>query len=121
MAAQLRNLEATVLHHAQPHKLNKIIIDEGRSPTALFIMDTWMTFGKLPTPTTHHELTHDIQPIKLTSLTMNFNWGNALCILELYHRPNLVVDRRRNKSFHFGPLLPRYWHEVGPVMLAYDR
>ncbi|GFX93954.1 hypothetical protein TNCV_3413171 [Trichonephila clavipes] len=42
LAAQLRNREATVLH-ALPHKLNNINIDEGRSPTALFIMDTWTT------------------------------------------------------------------------------
>ncbi|GFU75880.1 hypothetical protein TNCV_1653381 [Trichonephila clavipes] len=41
LAAQLRNREATVLHQALPHKLNKINIDEGRSPTAL--LDTLTT------------------------------------------------------------------------------
>ncbi|GFW71908.1 uncharacterized protein TNCV_3220841 [Trichonephila clavipes] len=69
MAAQLRNREATVLHHALPHKLNKINIDEDRSPTALFL-DTLTTFGKLPTPATHHLLPHGVQ---LIDLTMNFN------------------------------------------------
>ncbi|KAJ4442494.1 hypothetical protein ANN_04080 [Periplaneta americana] len=90
MAAQLRNREATVLHDALPHQLNTIIIDEGRSTTALFIMDILTTFGKLPTPATHHLLTHDVRPIDLTELPMNFNWRNALCIKELYHRPNLA-------------------------------
>ncbi|GFU37548.1 uncharacterized protein TNCV_4274761 [Trichonephila clavipes] len=107
MAAQLRNREAKVLHHALPQKLNKIIIHEGRSPTALFIMDTLTTFGKLPTSATHYLLTHDVRPIDLTEQTVN-----ALCIQELYHRPNLEGGGRRNNSFHFGP---RYWHEAGPV------
>ncbi|GFX98712.1 uncharacterized protein TNCV_1502901 [Trichonephila clavipes] len=120
MAAKLRNREATILHHALPHKLNMISIDEGRSPTAISIMDTLMTLGKLPTPATHHLLTHDVRPIDLTELTMNFNGRNALSIQELYHRPSLTGGTRRNKSFHFGPLLPRYWHEEGPVQLAYD-
>ncbi|KAJ4427337.1 hypothetical protein ANN_24957 [Periplaneta americana] len=97
MAAQLRNREATVLHNALPHQLNTIIIDEGRSPTALFIMDTLTTFGKLPTPATHHSITHDVRPIDLTELPMNFNWRNALCIKELYHRPNLAGGGRRNE------------------------
>ncbi|GFX92815.1 hypothetical protein TNCV_2657291 [Trichonephila clavipes] len=33
-------------------------------------MDTLMTIRKLPTPATHHLLTHDVSPIELT---MNFN------------------------------------------------
>ena len=107
MSAQIRNREATVLHHALLHKLNKIIIDKRRSPIAFFIMNTLTTFGKLPTLATHNLLTHDIRPIDLIELTMNFNWRNALCIQELYHRPNLAVGGRRNKSVHFGPLLPR--------------
>ncbi|GFV50652.1 uncharacterized protein TNCV_2213151 [Trichonephila clavipes] len=69
MAAQLRNREATVVHHALPHKLNKIIIDEARSPTALFITDTLTTFGKLPISVTHLR-PHDVRHI---DLTMNFN------------------------------------------------
>ncbi|GFS57055.1 uncharacterized protein TNCV_4238391 [Trichonephila clavipes] len=73
MAVQLSNRKATVLQHALPHRLKNIIIDEGRSPTALFIMDTLMTYGKLPTPATHHLLTHDVRSIDLTELTMNFN------------------------------------------------
>ena len=77
MAAQLQNREATVLHHALPHKLNKII-DKGRLPTALFIINTLTNFGKLSTLATHHLLTHDVRPIDLTELTMNFNWRNAL-------------------------------------------
>ncbi|GFS71208.1 uncharacterized protein TNCV_5049891 [Trichonephila clavipes] len=109
MPAQLRNREVM-------HKLNKINIDEGRSPNALFLMDILTTFGKLPTPATHHLLTRDVRPI---DLAMNFNWRNAFCIEELYHRPNLAGGGRRNKSFHFGPLLTRYCHEVGPVRLAY--
>ncbi|GFU77231.1 uncharacterized protein TNCV_4126081 [Trichonephila clavipes] len=87
MTAQLHNREAVVLHHALPHKLNKIIIDEERSPTVLFIMDTLTTFGKLPTPAMHNLLTHDVQSIDLTKLTMNFNWRNTLCI------PELITDR----------------------------
>ncbi|PRD34412.1 UNVERIFIED_CONTAM: hypothetical protein NCL1_14682 [Trichonephila clavipes] len=82
LAAQLRNHEATVLRHALSHKLN---IDEGRLPTALFIMDTLTTLGKLPTPTTHGLLTPDVRPINLTELTMNLNRRNILCIQELYH------------------------------------
>ncbi|GFX52111.1 hypothetical protein TNCV_981481 [Trichonephila clavipes] len=74
-------------------------------------MDTLTTLGKLPSPATHHLLTKDVQPIDLTELTMNFNRCNALCIQELYHRPNLASGVRRNKSFHFGPLLPRYGRE----------
>ncbi|GFS50207.1 uncharacterized protein TNCV_3201 [Trichonephila clavipes] len=65
MAAQLCNCEATVLHLALSHKLKKIIIDEGRSTTALFIMDSLTTFAKLPTPATHHLLTHDVRSIDL--------------------------------------------------------
>ncbi|GFT16340.1 hypothetical protein TNCV_2488911 [Trichonephila clavipes] len=42
LAGQLRNREATVLHHALPHRLNKINIDERLSHTALF-MDTLTT------------------------------------------------------------------------------
>ncbi|GFV47083.1 hypothetical protein TNCV_197781 [Trichonephila clavipes] len=42
LAAQLRNREAMVLHHALPHKLNKINIDEGDHPLD-FIMDTLTT------------------------------------------------------------------------------
>ncbi|GFW28298.1 hypothetical protein TNCV_4639651 [Trichonephila clavipes] len=64
--------------------------------------------------------TQDIQPIVLTKLMMNFNRRNAICILELYHQPKLEGRRSRNKSFHFRPLLPRYWHEAGPVRQAYD-
>ncbi|GFT21778.1 hypothetical protein TNCV_2970191 [Trichonephila clavipes] len=131
MAAQLRNLKAKVLHHALPHKLNKITIDEERSPTELFIMEdcpfthelitsALTTFGKLPTPATHHLLTDDVRPIDLTELPMNFNWRNALDIQVLYPRPNLTGFGRRNKSFHFGPLQLRYWHEAGPVRLEYD-
>ncbi|GFW78210.1 uncharacterized protein TNCV_136791 [Trichonephila clavipes] len=93
MTAQLRYREATVLHHALPHKLNQLIIDEGRSPTALFIIGTLTTIGKLPTPATHYLLTHDVRLIDLTELTMNFNWFNALCIQELYHRPNWGANR----------------------------
>ncbi|GFT02549.1 hypothetical protein TNCV_1487631 [Trichonephila clavipes] len=43
LAVQLCNSEATVLHHVLPLKVNKINIDEGRSPTAFFIMDILMT------------------------------------------------------------------------------
>ncbi|GFV85150.1 uncharacterized protein TNCV_4172031 [Trichonephila clavipes] len=81
MAAQPRNGEATVLHHALLLKLNKIIIVEGRSLTALFIMDTLMNFGKLTTPATNHLLFNDVWPIDLTELLMNFNCRNALCII----------------------------------------
>ncbi|GFX17350.1 uncharacterized protein TNCV_3553541 [Trichonephila clavipes] len=113
IAAQLRNREAMVLHHALPHKLNKTNIDEEQSPTVLFIMDTLTTLGKMSIPATHHLLTHDVLPINLTELMMNFNKRNALCIQEHYQRPNLACRGRRNKSNHFGPLLPRYWHEAG--------
>ncbi|GFU35922.1 uncharacterized protein TNCV_4030281 [Trichonephila clavipes] len=107
-----------VLHHALPHKLSMSNIDERWSTTALFIMDTLTTHGKLPTPALHDLLTHDVRPIDLTKLTMNFNRRNALCIQELYYRPNLACGGKRN--FHFGPLLPCCWHEVGPIRLAYD-
>ncbi|GFT35852.1 integrase catalytic domain-containing protein [Trichonephila clavipes] len=39
---------------------------------------------------------------------MNFNRRNALDIQELYHRLTLAGGGRRNTSFHFEPLLPRY-------------
>ncbi|GFX45825.1 hypothetical protein TNCV_934641 [Trichonephila clavipes] len=68
----------------------------------------------------YHLLIHDAQPIDLTQLTMNFNRRNALCIQELYYRPNFASGGRRNKNFHFGSLLPHYWHEVRPVRLSYD-
>ncbi|GFV94409.1 uncharacterized protein TNCV_3352471 [Trichonephila clavipes] len=64
LVAQIRNREATVLHHALPHKLNKINIDEGRSPTALFIMDTSTALRKLPTPAMYHLLAHAHRPDK---------------------------------------------------------
>ncbi|GFV70412.1 uncharacterized protein TNCV_4798311 [Trichonephila clavipes] len=83
MTTQFRNREATVLHHMLPHKLNKINIEEGRLPTSLFIMDTLTTLEKLITPATHYLLTHDVRPIDLTELTMNFNCRNALFIPEL--------------------------------------
>ncbi|GFT11482.1 uncharacterized protein TNCV_2523021 [Trichonephila clavipes] len=70
-----------------------------------------ITLGKLPTPATHRLLTHNVRPINLIELTINFNRRNALYIQELYHRRNLAGCGRRNKSFHFGSLLPRYWHE----------
>ncbi|GFV71233.1 hypothetical protein TNCV_2429801 [Trichonephila clavipes] len=50
MAAQFHNHEAMALRHVLPHKLNKIIINEGRLPTVLFIMGTLRTFEKLLTP-----------------------------------------------------------------------
>ncbi|GFU57044.1 hypothetical protein TNCV_1779111 [Trichonephila clavipes] len=46
-----------------------------------------MTLGKLRTLTTYHLLTHDVRPIDLAELTMNFNRRNALCIQELYYGP----------------------------------
>ncbi|GFW75225.1 hypothetical protein TNCV_4188801, partial [Trichonephila clavipes] len=49
-------------------------------------------------------------PCDPTKLTMNFNRCNTLCIQELYQRPNVAGGGRRNTSFHFGPLLPRYWY-----------
>ncbi|GFU34559.1 hypothetical protein TNCV_1992911 [Trichonephila clavipes] len=67
-----------------------------------------------------HLLTRDVRPIDMTQLTMNFNWRNALCIQELYPRPNIAGGGRRNKSFHFGPLLPSYSQEAGPFRLAHD-
>ncbi|GFU39274.1 hypothetical protein TNCV_3811201 [Trichonephila clavipes] len=79
-AAQLRNREVTVLPHALSLKFNKIIIDEGRSLTALFVMDTLTNFGNL--------LTLDVRPIDLTELTMNFNLRNALCAFK-----NFITDR----------------------------
>ncbi|GFU29896.1 hypothetical protein TNCV_1686831 [Trichonephila clavipes] len=83
-------------------------------------MDTMTTSGKLPTPERHHLLTHDVRPIDLNELTMNFNSRNALRIQELNHRPGLAGCGRRNKIFQFGPLLPSYWHKAGPFRLAYD-
>ncbi|GFY22384.1 hypothetical protein TNCV_2176451 [Trichonephila clavipes] len=96
------------------------MIVKGRSPSALFIMDTLTAFEKLTTTVTRHLLTHDVRPIDMTERAKNFNWRNALGIQELYHCPNLAGGGRRNKSFHFRPLLPRYWHEVEPIWLAYD-
>ncbi|GFW95186.1 hypothetical protein TNCV_313901 [Trichonephila clavipes] len=84
MAAQLCNCETTVLHRALPHKLNKII-EEGRSPTALFRMDTLTTSENC----LHQRRTICLLIQFVLELTTNFNWSNALCIQELYHRPNL--------------------------------
>ncbi|GFT19358.1 hypothetical protein TNCV_2532961 [Trichonephila clavipes] len=78
MAAQVRNREATVLHPELPHEVNKFIINEGRSLIELFLME--MTFEKLPTPVTHHLLTHDARP----QLTI----GAVFCALK-----NLFTDR----------------------------
>ncbi|GFW14696.1 hypothetical protein TNCV_1561591 [Trichonephila clavipes] len=83
-------------------------------------MVTLTIFGKLSTPAPHHLLTHDVQPIDLTELMMNFNFRNVLCIQELYHQPNLAGGGRRNRGFYFGLLLPRYWNKAGPVQQAYD-
>ncbi|GFV84204.1 uncharacterized protein TNCV_3038641 [Trichonephila clavipes] len=55
LAAQLRNREATALHHILPHYLNKI-----NKPTTIFIMDTLTTLGELPTPATHDLPSHDL-------------------------------------------------------------
>ncbi|GFT44095.1 uncharacterized protein TNCV_2111201 [Trichonephila clavipes] len=92
MAAQMRNREVTVLHHALPYKLNRIIIDEGLSPTALIIIDTLTTFGKWPTPSTRHLLTHDVRPIDLTELTIEL----AKCFVH---------------SRTLSPTEPRRWRE----------
>ncbi|GFV08952.1 uncharacterized protein TNCV_3821951 [Trichonephila clavipes] len=89
IAAQLHNCEATVLHHSLPYKF---IIIKGRSPTALFSMDTLTSFGKLTTPATHHLLTHDVRPIDLTEVAMNFNWRNALCAFK-----NLITIESRRR------------------------
>ncbi|PRD24509.1 UNVERIFIED_CONTAM: hypothetical protein NCL1_43546 [Trichonephila clavipes] len=79
MATQPRNRETTVLHNSLPHKRNQIIINDGQSPTALFVVHILTTFGQLPTSATYHLLTRDVQPIDLTAL-MNFNRRYALSI-----------------------------------------
>ncbi|GFU68702.1 uncharacterized protein TNCV_309171 [Trichonephila clavipes] len=96
MAYHFLNREATVLHHVLTHKLNKIIIDEGRSLTALFIRDTLTTFGKLPTPATHHLLTHDVRPIDLSELTMNSNW--RVLVLCVHSRTFSPIEPRRRRE-----------------------
>ena len=87
ISAQICNHKATVLHHALPHKLNKVIIDKGRLPSAFFILNTLTTFGKLPTPATQHLLSHDVRPIPLQS----WRWisiGAMLCAFK-----NFITDR----------------------------
>jgi hypothetical protein len=43
MTAEFRNCEATILHNAFPHKLHKVVCNDGWPPTALLIMHTLST------------------------------------------------------------------------------
>ncbi|KAJ8886659.1 hypothetical protein PR048_012871 [Dryococelus australis] len=53
-AVELRSHEATVLHNALLHQLQKLFIDEGWPHTVCLIIDILTTFGKFPTPLMHH-------------------------------------------------------------------
>lgn len=62
MVAEFHDHEAMVLHNALLHQLHKVVIDEGQSPIAIFIMVILTTFGKLPTPATHQVfVAHDLR------------------------------------------------------------
>ena len=67
-----------------PHKLYKVVRNDGCPVTALLIMHMLSNCRKLSAPEMHHLLAHDFRPIDLERLT-NFDRRYALCIQKLYH------------------------------------
>ncbi|GFU85475.1 hypothetical protein TNCV_2713241 [Trichonephila clavipes] len=65
----------------------------------------------------YHLLTHDVQPIVLTKQTMNFNMRSVLCIQESRKEKTAGEGIR---FLFWTTATTRYWHEAGPVQLAYD-
>ena len=104
MTKDFRNYEATILNKVFPHKLHKIVRNVGGPPTALLIVLVLSTCCKLSAPATHHLLAHDVSPIDMAELTMTFDRRYALCIQNVYHRPNFTVGGSWNKSLHLQPL-----------------
>ena len=102
MAPEFRNCEATILHNAFPHKLHKVVRNDGLPPTALLIMHMLSTCCKLSAPVTHHLLDRDVRPIDLAQLTMNFDLRYALCIRKVYNRPHFIVGGSWNKNIHLN-------------------
>ena len=62
MIPEFRNCAATILHNASPHKLHKVVRNDGWPPTALLIMHMLSTSCKLSVPATHHLLAHYFRP-----------------------------------------------------------
>lgn len=104
MAAEFRNHKATVLYNALPHLFQKIVRNDGRPPTVFLIMHILPTSCKLPAYATHHLLVHGLRLIHLTQLTMNFNRLYSPYVQNLYHKSNLAVGGRWNKSRQLQPL-----------------
>jgi hypothetical protein len=76
------------------------------------------TCWKLSAPATHHVLAHDVRPIDLAQLPMNFDWRYALCIQKLYHWPHFTVGRSWNKSLHLQQLQRCYCGNAGNSVSA---
>ena len=79
-----------------PHKLYKVVRNDGWPPTALLTMRMLSTCCKLSEPATHHLLTYHVRSIYLAQVTVNFDRRYALCIHKLYQRPHFIVGGSSN-------------------------
>ena len=113
MTAEDRNCEAMILHNAFPDKLHKVVHNDGLPPTALFIMHMLSTCCKLSAPEAHRLLSHDVTPIDLAQLPMNFDRRSALYIQKLYQRSHFTVGGSWTKSVHLQQLQRFYCETSG--------
>ena len=117
ITAKFRYCEATILHNEFPHKLRKVVRNDGWPDTALLIMHMLSTCCKLSAPATHHLLAHDVRPIDLAQLRMNFDRRYAVCIQNFYHRPHFTVCVSWNKRRHLQPLKRCYMRTLEVSLL----
>ena len=73
---------------------------------------------KFSTPATNHLLAHDVRPIDLAQLTINFNRRYALCIQKLYNWSHFTRGGSWNRSVHLQPMQRSYWEHSGSFASA---
>ena len=105
--------QALHLIHLVSHPCHKVVRKDEWLPTALLIMHMLSTSCKLSAPAMHQLFAHDVSPIELAQLMINFDWCYALCIQKLYHRTHFTAGRGWNKSLHLQPLQWCYCENSG--------
>ena len=113
MTAEFRNCKAMILHNAFQHKLHKVVHNDGWPPTTLLTMHMLSTCCELSASAMHYLLVHDVRPIDLAQLTINFDRCYALCIQDFYHRLHFTVGWNWNKSLRLQVLQRCYCENLG--------
>ena len=83
ITGEFSNCEASILHKRSRTSSTRSSImmdDQLRSLSCIIMLSTCC---KLPAPATHYIPAHDVRPIDLAQLTMNFDHRYALCIQKL--------------------------------------